>query len=81
MGQAPAAVLGEKSSAYSIGWPGGYVPAREYSIRIRLDRVVTLPTDDRADGVPRCCCSATAGGSPSIESTSGTPTWSISRRA
>ena len=32
-------------------------------------------------GVPRCCCSATAGGRPSIASTSGTPAWSISRRA
>ena len=27
----------------------------EYSMRIRLDSVVTLPTDDRAFGVPRCC--------------------------
>ena len=37
--------------------------------------------DDRADGVPRCCCSATAGGKPSMASTSGSPTWSINRRA
>ena len=50
-------------------------------MRSRLDSVVTLPTDERALGVPRCCCSATAGGRPSIASTSGTPTWSISRRA
>ncbi len=28
-------------------------------MRIRLDRVVTLPTDERALGVPRCCCKAT----------------------
>jgi hypothetical protein len=46
--------------------------AREYSIRSRFDSVVTLPTDERVVGDPRCCCSATAGGSPSIESTSGT---------
>ena len=50
-------------------------------MRTRLESVVTLPTDERAPGVPRCCCSATAGGRPSIESTSGTPTWSIRRRA
>lgn len=43
-------------------------------MRTRLDRGVTLPTDERAFGVPRCCCSDTAGGRPSIESTSGTPT-------
>ena len=55
--------------------------AREYSMRTRLESVVTLPTVERTFGVPRCCCSATAGGSPSIASTSGTPTWSISRRA
>ena len=28
-----------------------------------------------------CCCKATAGGKPSIASTSGTPAWSIRRRA
>jgi len=44
---------------------------------MRLDSVVTLPTEDRALLAPRCCCSATAGGSPSMESTSGTPAWSI----
>ena len=43
--------------------------------------VVTLPTDERTLGVPRACCSATAGGRPSMESTSGTPAWSIRRRA
>lgn len=31
-----------------------------------------LPTDERVLGVPRCCCRATAGGRPSIPSTSGT---------
>src|SRR6478735_3592131 len=51
---APCAVFGEKSSAYSIGCFGGYVPAREYSMRTRLDSVVTLPTDERTLGVPRC---------------------------
>ena len=51
-----------------------FLGQREYSMRIRLDSVVTLPTDERAFGVPRCCCSATAGGNPSIASTSGTPT-------
>lgn len=42
---------------------------------------VTLPTDERVLVAPRCCCSATAGGRPSMLSTSGTPIWSISRRA
>jgi EAL domain-containing protein (putative c-di-GMP-specific phosphodiesterase class I) len=32
-------------------------------------------------GVPRCCCRATAGGNPSISSTSGTPCWWKRRRA
>ncbi len=49
-------------------------------MRTRLDSVVTLPTEERVLGVPRCCCKATAGGRPSMESTSGTPTWSMSRR-
>ena len=80
-GQAPCGVLGEKSSAYSIGWSAGYVPAREYIIRTRLDSVVTLPTLERALLAPRCCCRAMAGGRPSMASTSGTPAWSISRRA
>ncbi|MCY1455290.1 hypothetical protein D9M71_724140 [compost metagenome] len=74
-------MFGEKSSAYSIGCLAGYVPAREYNMRSRLDRVVTLPTLERTLAVPRCCCSATAGGRPSMASTSGTPTWSIRRRA
>lgn len=47
----------------------------------RLEMVVTLPTEERALGAPRACCSATAGGRPSMASTSGTPTWSIRRRA
>ncbi len=81
VGQAPWGVFGEKSSACSIGRPRRYVPAREYSMRSRLDSVVTLPTEERVLGVPRCCCKATAGGNPSMESTSGTPTWSMRRRA
>ena len=50
-------------------------------MRSRFDSVVTLPTDERVVGEPRCCCSATAGGRPSISSTSGTPIWWNSRRA
>jgi len=41
-------------------------------MRSKFDSVVTLPTDDRVVGEPRCCCNAIAGGKPSIESTSGT---------
>ena len=80
-GHAPCGVLGEKSSACSIGWRAGYLPAREYSMRSRFEMVVTLPTDERVPGVPRCCCSAMAGGRPSMASTAGTPTWSMKRRA
>src|SRR5665647_3354954 len=81
-GQAPIAVLGEKESdSRRPGASAGYVPAREKSIRIELDRVVSVPTDEREPGVPRRCCSATAGGSPVISSTWGVcPCW-ISRRA
>jgi len=43
-------------------------------MRNKFDSVVTLPTLERVLAVPRCCCSATAGGKPSIVSTSGTPT-------
>jgi hypothetical protein len=50
-------------------------------MRSRLNNVVMLPTDERVVGVPRCCCSATAGGRPSISSTSGTAIWWKSRRA
>src|SRR5436305_5120699 len=50
-------------------------------MRSRFDRVVTLPTEDRVVGAPRCCWRATAGGSPSMASTSGTPSWWNSRRA
>ena len=50
-------------------------------MRSRLESVVTLPTDERVVGEPRCCCRATAGGRPSISSTSGTPIWWNSRRA
>jgi hypothetical protein len=38
-----------------MGWLGGYVPALEKSIRTLLEIVVTLPTDERALAVPRCC--------------------------
>ena len=80
-GQAPAAVFGEKESDSRRTAPAGYVPAREYSIRSELESVVSVPTDDRELGVPRRCCSATAGGSPVISSTRGLcPCW-ISRRA
>ncbi len=41
-------------------------------MRSRFDSVVTLPTDERVVGEPRCCWSATAGGRPSTSSTSGT---------
>ncbi|WP_282456473.1 hypothetical protein [Chitinophaga sedimenti] len=44
-------------------------------MRNRLESVVTLPTDERVVGAPLCCCRATAGGSPSISSTSGTAIW------
>src|SRR3954469_4787227 len=50
-------------------------------MRSRFESVVTLPTDDRVVGDPRCCWRATAGGSPSMASTSGTPSWWNSRRA
>ncbi|WP_283842813.1 hypothetical protein [Bradyrhizobium sp. BR 10261] len=44
-------------------------------MRSRFDSVVTLPTLDLVVDDPRCCCSATAGGSPSTSSTSGTAIW------
>ncbi len=50
-------------------------------MRSKFESVVTLPTDERAVGEPRCCCKATAGGKPSISSTSGTAIWWKSRRA
>ena len=50
-------------------------------MRSRLESVVTLPTDERVVGAPRCCWRATAGGRPSMPSTSGTATWWNSRRA
>ncbi len=61
--------------------PFGNVPALENIIRNRLDRVVTVPTDDRDDVDPRRCCSATAGGSPVMSSTLGAPVGSSSLRA
>jgi hypothetical protein len=81
-GQAPTAVFGEnQSESITSVAPGGYVPARENSIRRWFDRVVTVPTVDRELAVPRRCWSATAGGSPVISSTFGTPIWWMSRRA
>ncbi len=74
-------MLVENDSAYKIGCFGGYVPAREYSMRSRFASVVTLPTDERVLAVPRCCCNATAGGRPSMSSTSGAFICSNSRRA
>ena len=57
------------------------MPAREYSIRIELDSVVTVPTVERELGEPRRCCRATAGGRPVMRSTCGVwPCW-MSRRA
>ena len=50
-------------------------------MRSRFESVVMLPTEERDVGDPRCCCNATAGGSPSISSTSGTPIWSNNRLA
>ena len=61
--------------------PGGYVPAREKSIRRRFDSVVTVPTVDRDVPAPLRCCSAIAGGSPVMSSTFGAPAGSSRRRA
>ena len=80
-GHAPAGVFGENASESSRGAPGGYVPARDISMRSEFDRVVTVPTVERELGMPRACCSATAGGRPLIERISGAPAWRISRRA
>ena len=80
-GQAPTAVLGENESDSSRGAPDGYEPAREKSMRIELDSVVSVPTVDRVLGAPRRCCSATAGGRPVIESTCGLWPCAMSRRA
>src|ERR1700749_1994362 len=74
-GQAPSGVLVENDSASRRSRPLGYCPAREYSMRSRFDNVVTLPTDERVVGEPRCCCRATAGGRPSMESTCVTDIW------
>ena len=80
-GQAPAAVAVEKASESSRSAPGGYCPTRENSIRSVFDSVVTVPTDEREDPAARCCCRATAGGSPVTEPTRGAPACWISRRA
>ena len=50
-------------------------------MRTRLESVVMLPTVDRVLRPPCCCCNATAGGIPVMESTSGTPAWSMRRLA
>jgi hypothetical protein len=73
-GQAPWGVWGEKSSANSMVCPRGYRPAREYSMRSRLEIIETEPSVEREPAEPLGCCSATAGGSPSMLSTSGVPT-------
>ena len=63
-----AALDGLKASGNSL-----VVVEHELDVIRRADWiVVTLPTDDRVVGDPRCCCSATAGGRPSMASTSGT---------
>ena len=36
---------------------------------------VTLPTEERAPGVPRCCCSATAGGGASLQGNLSASEW------
>ena len=50
-------------------------------MRSEFDKVLTLPTEERVVGEPRCCCKATAGGRPTMSSTSGTGIWWNSRRA
>ncbi|MBG6233561.1 hypothetical protein IWX76_000116 [Pedobacter sp. CAN_A7] len=50
-------------------------------MRSKLDKVVTLPTDERVLTAPRCCCKATAGGRPWISSTSGIAIWLNNLRA
>ena len=56
------------------------IPARQGGfVRVRGAREHNLKEVDV--DVPRCCCRATAGGRPSMASTSGTPAWSIRRRA
>ncbi|GAA3073179.1 hypothetical protein GCM10020254_16260 [Streptomyces goshikiensis] len=74
-------MLGEKASESRRSAPGGYAPAREYSMRREFDSRVTVPTEDREPGVERRCSSDTAGGSPVTESTFGAPIWWISLRA
>ncbi len=50
-------------------------------MRSELERLVTVPTEERDPGAERRCWSETAGGSPVISPTLGAPTWWISRRA
>jgi hypothetical protein len=46
--------------AQNIGGLCRQWPVREESMRARLENVVTLPTEERVLGAPRCCRSATA---------------------
>ncbi len=43
-------------------------------MRRELERVVTVPTEERAFGEDRRCSRETAGGSPVISPTAGAPT-------
>ena len=52
--------IGRERLGVEMRLVAGYSPAREYSMRNRLDSVVTLPTEERVVGDPRCCCRATA---------------------
>ena len=69
---APSTASAKQESAANICAPRGYVPAQEYNIHSRLDSMVMLPRDERVVDVPGECWAATAGGSLSMESTSGT---------
>ncbi len=50
-------------------------------MRRELERLVTVPTEEREVGDERRCCRETAGGRPVISPTFGAPTWWISLRA
>lgn len=70
-----------KESEYKIPIPSGYVPTRENSSRTVLLIVETVPTVERAEPPEVDCCSATDGGSPSMEATCGSTAEAMSRRA
>ena len=80
-GQAPTAVLGEKASESRCSSPGGRSPDRDRSIRNELEIMVSVPTVDRPEGLVLGWASATAGGRPVIDPTSGSGSWRRSRRA